>query len=101
MGNRPYAIHSSGNCRGLAGPGRSLRCMATYHGGMLTLDAKRHDLLTAIRRLESCAVAFPAESIAPWSRKAAQLALGERAVAVTGSSASLAAGELDQAREVA
>ncbi len=58
-------------------------------------------LVEAIRAYGSCAVAFSAGVDSTVVAKAAQVALGDRAVAVTGSSDSLAAGELDQARELA
>ena len=65
------------------------------------LAAKRESLLAAIRNLESCAVAFSGGVDSAVVAKAAALALGERAVAVTGASASLASGELEAARELA
>ena len=70
---------------------------------MLTgiLCAKRDQLLALVETLESCAVAFSGGVDSAVVAKAAQLALGSRAVAVTGVSASLAAGELDEAQEVA
>jgi uncharacterized protein len=58
-------------------------------------------LVKLIRRYDSCAVAFSAGVDSTVVAKAAQLALGARAVAVTGTSASLAAGELDEARRLA
>jgi uncharacterized protein len=58
-------------------------------------------LVEAIRAYGSCAVAFSAGVDSTVVAKAAQVALGDRAVAVTGSSDSLAAGELEQARELA
>jgi uncharacterized protein len=58
-------------------------------------------LLAAIRPLASCIVAYSGGVDSAVAAKAAQLALGDRAVAVTGVSASLAAGELDAARRVA
>lgn len=58
-------------------------------------------LVDAIRSYGSCAVAFSAGVDSTVVAKAACLALGDRAVAVTGVSDSLAAGELDQARELA
>src|SRR5262245_42302329 len=67
----------------------------------MTIAAKRDALLDAIRRLESCAVAYSGGVDSAVVAKAAALALGERAVAVTGTSASLAAGELDAATELA
>lgn len=58
-------------------------------------------LVDTIRTYGSCAVAFSAGVDSTVVAKAAFVALGDRAVAVTGSSASLAGGELDQARELA
>jgi uncharacterized protein len=58
-------------------------------------------LVEAIRAYGSCAVAFSAGVDSTVVAKAAQVALGDRAVAVTGSSDSLAARELEQARELA
>lgn len=58
-------------------------------------------LLERIRSYESCAVAFSGGVDSAVVAKAAQLALGNHAVAVTGVSASLAAGELELARDVA
>jgi uncharacterized protein len=68
---------------------------------MTALDTKREALLAAIARLESCAVAYSGGVDSAVVAKAAHVALGERAVAVTGVSASLAAGELDLAEQVA
>jgi pyridinium-3,5-biscarboxylic acid mononucleotide sulfurtransferase len=68
---------------------------------MTPLDAKRDALLAQLRLLESCAVAFSGGVDSAVVAKAAALALGDRAVAVTGTSASLAAGELESAEEVA
>ncbi len=65
------------------------------------LAAKRDQLLEVIRDYQSCAVAFSAGVDSTVVAKAAFLALGENAVAVTASSASLAAGELDQAKDLA
>ncbi len=65
------------------------------------LAAKRDRLLTLVAGYESCAVAFSGGIDSTLVAKAAQLALGHRAVAVTGASASLAEGELDEARELA
>jgi len=68
---------------------------------MSDLATKRDQLLELLRCLESCAVAFSAGVDSAVLAKAAALALGPRAVAVTGVSPSLAEGELEQAREVA
>jgi uncharacterized protein len=65
------------------------------------IDSKRDSLLTALRRLDSCAVAFSGGVDSAVVAKAAAVALGEKAVAVTGKSASLADGELEAAEELA
>lgn len=58
-------------------------------------------LVEALAAYESCIVAYSGGVDSAVVAKAAHLALGERALAVTGVSASLAAGELDAARRVA
>lgn len=68
---------------------------------MSDLEAKRERLLDLIRSYGSCAVAFSAGVDSTVVAKAAQVALGERAVAVTGDSPSLAEGELEEARRMA
>ena len=68
---------------------------------MSNLSAKRERLLDLIRSFDSCAVAFSAGIDSTVLAKAAQLALGDRAVAVTGVSPSLPAGELAEARGLA
>jgi uncharacterized protein len=68
---------------------------------MRSLDEKRAALLAALARLGSCAVAFSGGVDSAVVAKAAALALGEQAVAVTGTSASLASGEREQAEELA
>lgn len=68
---------------------------------MTLLTAKRDRLIEQIRGYGNCAVAFSAGIDSTVVAKAAQLALGDQAVAVTGTSASLAAGELDEARRLA
>jgi uncharacterized protein len=68
---------------------------------MTALDVKRDALLAAFQLLESCAVAFSGGVDSAVAAQAAFLALGERAVAVTGVSASLAAGERELAEHVA
>lgn len=58
-------------------------------------------LVSRIAELRSCLVAFSGGVDSAVVAKAAHLALGDRAIAVTGVSASLAAGELDIARRIA
>ncbi|GAB6165708.1 ATP-dependent sacrificial sulfur transferase LarE [Thermostilla marina] len=60
------------------------------------LVIKRDRLLDLLRSYGSCAVAFSGGLDSTVLAKAAQIALGDRAVAVTGVSASLASGELDE-----
>ena len=68
---------------------------------MSSLAEQRDRLVELIGGFASCAVAFSGGVDSAVVAKAAQLALGERAVAVTGTSASLAAGELADARRLA
>jgi uncharacterized protein len=65
------------------------------------LAAKRDRLIELLRSFGSCAVAFSGGLDSTVLAKAAQLALGDKAVAVTGVSASLAVGELDECRRLA
>jgi uncharacterized protein len=65
------------------------------------LVLKRDHLLELLRSFGSCAVAFSGGLDSTVLAKAAQLALGSNAVAVTGISASLAVGELDESKEIA
>ncbi|HEX3600818.1 MAG TPA: ATP-dependent sacrificial sulfur transferase LarE [Lacipirellulaceae bacterium] len=66
-----------------------------------SLASKRERLIALIARYQSCAVAFSGGVDSAVVAKAAQLALGDSAVAVTGTSAALAAGELAAAKELA
>ena len=68
---------------------------------MITIEAHRDQLLQCIESFGSCAVAFSGGVDSTVVAKAAQIALGKRALAVTGVSASLASGELAEASEMA
>jgi len=65
------------------------------------LATKRGRLLQLLRGYGSCAVAFSGGLDSAVLAKAAHLAVGDRALAVTGVSASLASDELEKARELA
>jgi pyridinium-3,5-biscarboxylic acid mononucleotide sulfurtransferase len=65
------------------------------------LAAKRDRLLETLRGYGGCAVAFSGGLDSAVLAKAARLALGDRAVAVTGRSASMADGKLQEAAELA
>jgi uncharacterized protein len=65
------------------------------------IAAKRDRLLALIAGYGSCAVAYSGGVDSAVVAKAAQLALGDAAIAVTGVSASLAEGELDAAATLA
>ncbi len=65
------------------------------------LAEKRDRLLDLLRSYGSCAVAFSGGLDSAVLAKAARLALGDRAVAVTGNSPSLAGVELDESRAIA
>lgn len=68
---------------------------------MSSIAEKREQLLDVLKSLGSCAVAFSGGVDSAVVAKAARLALADQALAVTGVSASLASGELEQAKEVA
>jgi uncharacterized protein len=65
------------------------------------LTTKRDQLLGLLAGYGRCAVAFSGGVDSAVVAKAAQLALGETAVAVTGTSDALASGELEAARDLA
>ena len=66
-----------------------------------TLDEKRDKLLQILQDYGSVVVAFSAGVDSTVVAKAAALACGDKAVAATAFSPSLASGELDQARQLA
>jgi pyridinium-3,5-biscarboxylic acid mononucleotide sulfurtransferase len=67
----------------------------------MSLAEKTNRLLDLFRGYGSCAVAFSGGVDSAVVAKAARLALGDAAFAVTGSSASLAEGELEAAQQIA
>jgi pyridinium-3,5-biscarboxylic acid mononucleotide sulfurtransferase len=67
----------------------------------MNLTKKRDQLLSALSSYGSCAVAFSGGVDSAVVAKAARLALGDAAVLVTGTSAAMAEGELEAARELA
>jgi uncharacterized protein len=67
----------------------------------MELSKKRDQLLCTLSSYGSCAVAFSGGVDSAVVAKAAQLALGDSAVLVTGTSAAMAEGELDAACELA
>ncbi len=71
------------------------------NGRMANQAESRAKLLEQMASYGSCVVAFSGGVDSAVVAQAAQLALGERSVAVTGSSASLAAGELEAAQNTA
>lgn len=68
---------------------------------MADVTTKRERLLETLRALGACVVAFSGGVDSAVVAQAAALALGDRALAVTAVSPSLAAGELEQARDLA
>jgi uncharacterized protein len=66
-----------------------------------TIAEKRDQLLGMISSYGSCAVAFSGGVDSAVVAKAAQIAIGDSAVLVTGTSAAMAEGELEGARELA
>jgi pyridinium-3,5-biscarboxylic acid mononucleotide sulfurtransferase len=67
----------------------------------MTLSSAQEQLLACFETLPNCLVAFSGGVDSAVVAKAAHVALGNRAVAVTGVSASLASGELETARRIA
>jgi uncharacterized protein len=72
-----------------------------YPAAMRAIEGIRQQLLDWFAPLDRCAVAYSGGVDSAVVAKAAHLVLGDRALAVTGTSASLAAGELDNAIAVA
>jgi uncharacterized protein len=66
-----------------------------------SLSAKRDSLIGALTEYGICAVAFSGGVDSAVVAKAAALALGDKVVLVTGTSAAMAAGELEAARDLA
>lgn len=68
---------------------------------MSSIEQKRDVLLAWFEPIQRCAVAYSGGVDSAVVAQAAYLAIGDRAIAVTGESASLAEGELSQAAEIA
>jgi uncharacterized protein len=66
-----------------------------------SITANANRLVALISQFDSCVVAYSGGVDSAVVAKAAKLALGDRAVAITGVSASLAAGELEAAKRLA
>lgn len=75
--------------------------LASHDGPTPELIAKRDRLVSFLAGLKHVVVAFSAGVDSTVVAQAAQVALGRRALAVTGTSSSLAAGELDEAKRLA
>ncbi len=67
----------------------------------VSLQQKRDQLIALLQSFGSCAVAFSGGLDSTVLAKAAFLALGDRAIAITGYSASMASGELEECRQLA
>ena len=65
------------------------------------IEQKKAQLLRLLESFGSCVVAFSGGLDSTVVAKAASLALGDRAMAVTGASASIATGELEECRKLA
>ena len=65
---------------------------------MRSFDSLQSELLLFMSQFDSCAVAMSAGVDSTVVAKAAYMAFGENSVAVTATSASLASGELNDAR---
>jgi uncharacterized protein len=93
-------FHKS-HCHGIAVEELSLLTPPESRLAMSDLSTKREELLASIGHYGKCAIAFSAGVDSTVVAKAAQLALGDQAVAVTAVSPSLASGELEQAKSLA
>jgi uncharacterized protein len=74
---------------------------ATYHDSMNTLESKRELLLDLLRGMQRVVIAFSGGIDSTVVAKAAHLALGDNAVAVTADSASVPRSEIAEAKQLA
>ncbi len=93
-----WSIQKESNISRSKRDGQRAKCLLGLLMSTINYQQQLHDFLV---KLPSCLVAFSGGVDSAVVAKAAQLALGERALAVTGVSASLAAGELAAAQRIA
>jgi len=78
-----------------------IRTNSNYHDKMNTLETKRDHLLELLRSMQRVAVAFSGGIDSTVVAKAAHIALGDHAIAVTADSASVPRSEIADAKDIA